>query len=362
MCSTRQNEGHKILNMTTITSLNGHPTDEQGIERGVSAAYTAILDNHLVMAGGCNFPSQEASDRLEKRFYKGIYAAPLTDADSLEWKKIGELPVASAYGAAIQSGDRLCIIGGQTFDRSLRDAVSIRLENGKAVIDTLPSFPVTVDNTAGAELGGKLYVACGNQDGKQSSEVLALDLENIQEGWKPVPQMPDTVARVQPVCAAAEGCLYVFGGFANAAGDTPARLAVDGWRYSPESGEWTAVPGPQDPQGEPLTLSGGIGATVKGSIYCVGGVNKDIFLDAISGTYAFVNPSEYAFQPIEWYRFNPNLLCFDPQEGQWRQTGMASPSLARAGAALAAAGETIYVIGGELKPRVRTPEIVKITE
>ena len=65
-------------------------------------------------------------------------------------------------------------------------------------------------------------------------------------------------------------------------------------------------------------------------------------------------------QAAEWYKFNGRLLAFDTKREQWHLV-QKNQLYARAGALLTTDGEYIYYIGGELKPGIRTPEIVKST-
>ena len=85
----------------------------------------------------------------------------------------------------------------------------------------------------------------------------------------------------------------------------------------------------------------------------MGGVNKDVFLKAIN------NPEPgYLTHPAEWYRFNPKLCLFE--KGRWKIIG-SSPITARAGAAAVVYKHDVFLIGGELKSSIRTPDIYRIT-
>ena len=112
------------------------------------------------------------------------------------------------------------------------------------------------------------------------------------------------------------------------------------------------------------------------TIVAFGGVNREIFTDAISGQYALVEKDKYLLQPAEWYRFNAHLLTFDITTGQWTDLG-AYPSLARAGAAIAVGSQRpavkvgsnaptpvhelqTWCVGGESKPGIRAPEVTRI--
>jgi sialate O-acetylesterase len=54
-----------------------------------------------------------------------------------------------------------------------------------------------------------------------------------------------------------------------------------------------------------------------------------------------------------WYKFNANVMVYDATADAW-STPQTNAEAARAGAAAVAKGNTLYVAGGEIKPRVRT--------
>jgi len=226
------------------------------------------------------------------------------------------------------------------------------------VTDTLPSLPMTIDNMAGALIGDLLYIVGGNVNGVPSADMYSLDLSNMDKGWQKEPGVPGE-PRVQPVCAAQGGKLYVWGGFAPAADGREATLSVDGYVYSPETRVWTSVATPVDKEGKSISLGGGAAVPWgEEAILCIGGVNKDIFLKALQGIYS---GKEYLSHPAEWYQFNKNLLLYYPAKDEWSSLGEYEQG-ARAGAALVADGVYAYIINGELKPGIRTNEINRIKE
>lgn len=344
------------LNQTT-----GFPSHEEGMENGVSACYAGALGGKLIMAGGCNFPDVPASEGGKKKFYKGIYAADITADSVLNWRKVGELPFASAYGVAAVYNDRLICAGGTDGARSLTDVFSVRLnEDGRsAIIDSLPSLPESLDNFCGTVTGRFLLLAGGNRKGVPSNTFWCLDLEDTDAGWTELPSFPGE-ARTQAVCAAEaqnDGYrFYIWGGFAAASAGNEASLSTDGYCYSSDTKQWTAVAAPCDENGEALSVGGGTAVTVDNRwVLCTGGVNKDIFLSALRA------PMEgYMLHEPEWYKFNDRLMVYDMKEDAWN-AAIRSSHLARAGAVLVSGGnDSFYNINGELKPGIRTPEITRI--
>lgn len=337
------------LRSRAVANVFGFPAAEPGYSLGVSACYAGRIGNWLVMAGGCNFPSPG-----RKVYYSGIYAAPL-DGNVLSWRLVGWLPSPAAYGATVASGDSLLLIGGCNSERSLSDVYSLHLDSDgtKASICRLQSLPSAVDNMAAAVADGVAYVFGGNHNGQPSSRLLSLSLVEHLSAWQCRGDAPSR-PRVQPVCAAASGKVYVWGGFDNTSG---CHVATDGLCYDPSADKWTTLPAPRSQKGEQLTLSGGVAWTSDGCIFAAGGVNRDIFLDAISGQYKMVKKDDYLLQSVAWYRFGDNLLRYDVAAGRWLRPAMCDSRLARAGAQAVATPLGVYYIGGELKPAVRTPQI-----
>ena len=54
----------------------------------------------------------------EKKLIIGIYIAPLSNDTAFEWKKIGQLPQAAAYGVTISTEKGLICVGGTTATHS----------------------------------------------------------------------------------------------------------------------------------------------------------------------------------------------------------------------------------------------------
>lgn len=92
----------------------------------------------------------------------------------------------------------------------MSDVFLLSLQKDTLKRDTLPSLPVTMDNMAGALVGHSLYIVGGNVNGIPSSAMYMLDLLDLSGGWKRETDIPGE-PRVQPVCVAQDGKLYVWG-------------------------------------------------------------------------------------------------------------------------------------------------------
>ena len=341
------------LSAQHVRSVVGFPAAEPGYSLGVSACYAGQIGDYLVVAGGCNFP--EAGK--PKKYYAGVYAARM-DRATLQWRLVGFLPEAAAYGATVACGDSLLFLGGNNTDHDLAAVYSVRLNSAgtDVSINRLADLPATADNMAVALAGNDVFVVGGNQNGKPSADVLRYKLgaSTVSSANLRIPGAP----RVQPVAAAYNDKLYVWGGFY--ADGEQSKVHTDGYVYDVNTKEWGALSAPRSVDGEEMTLSGGIAWADGEHLYATGGVNRTIFLDAISGRYECVKKDDYLKQPIDWYKFSGNLYVFDAVAGQWLTTTFANQTLARAGAQAVPTPLGVYYIGGELKPALRTPQIVII--
>lgn len=348
------------LSAQHVRSVAGFPAAEPGYSLGVSACYAGQIGDYLVVAGGCNFP--EAGK--PKKYYAGVYAARI-DRATLQWRLVGFLPEAAAYGATVASGDSLLFIGGNNTEHALAAVYSVRLNSAgtDVSINRLADLPATADNMAVALAGNDVFVVGGNQNSKPSNAVLryklgANSVNQATNSTSAVDLRIPGAPRVQPVAAAYNNKLYVWGGFY--ADGEQSKVHTDGYVYDVNTKEWGALAAPRSADGEEMTLSGGIAWADGNHLYATGGVNRTIFLDAISGRYECVEKNDYLKQPIDWYKFSGNLYVFDAVAGQWLTTTFANKALARAGAQVVPTTLGVYYIGGELKPALRTPQIVLV--
>lgn len=332
---------------------------EPGIEAGLSGCFATTNGSDLIIAGGCNFPGDPFAPGASKKFYRGIYAADTID---MIWRCIGNLPQPMAYGATATTPKGTVLIGGTTPQTPLASCMLLTLDQGEPVLTTLPSLPAPVDNAYAAAIGNTVYLAGGNLDGVPSRSLFALDLDAKEPEWKKLRDMPGN-PRVQPVMAAGvnasgETCLYLFGGFAGRHGKHEPTVELGGLCYTPSTNKWHAVNGPLAPQGTPLAVGGGAVCTLSsGKIAVCGGVNKDVFLEALRN-----QAPDYLSHEPEWYRFNHCTLLFDPATESWLEPLGTATATARAGASVFPGKDnSFYIYGGELKPRVRSSETSHIS-
>ena len=323
-------------------------------EQGVSAPFAGVSNGIVLVAGGCNFPDVPAAEGGRKVFYSDVYALEAAMPQG-GWRKVGQLPDSVAYGVSVSVPDGVAVIGGTNGRQSLATALLLSYSRGKTAVSSLPPLPVGLDNMAGAYGGGYIYVAGGQTDGVAANRAFRLKWPGGSE-WERLPDFPGK-ARLQPVAAVQSGAerqmFYLLGGY-SADGTNGGGLCYDPlynrWRETSD----IAV------DGKAVAL---VGASAVNSgtsfIVCIGGVDRDIFNQALKGAA----PGYMLHEPA-WYRFRTTLLIYNTITDSWSEMEGA-PALARAGSGVVdyADGGTHrwLVINGESKPGVRSADATSVS-
>jgi N-acetylneuraminate epimerase len=308
------------------------------LQKGVSAAYAAISHDKLLVAGGCNFPDKLGFEGGVKVYYDDIVMMDTTILD--KWTHVGKLPKPAAYGVSIRlSSNETLWIGGNTGNESLKNVYSVSLQrSGEPKLDSLPFLPATMDNFAGCAIENSIFVGGGNVNDKPSNDFYSIDIKN-DSIWKKLPPFPG-IPRVQPVMAgiknAERNYVYLLGGFFGGDEFHLPEMAKDVYRYCVEDSTWEKVGEQIDPDTQkPFSLAGAVAMPLQNRyILCMGGVNYDIFLNAITTQYninfnRLLTDKEkkqkndtfsktYMTQPIAYYKFNPECRIFDTKTNQCR--------------------------------------------
>lgn len=358
------------LSQLPITGLTGD------LAKGVSASYAALIDGKLIVAGGANFPEKLGFEGGSKAFYNEIM---LYDAAKNEWKLVGHLPDSSAYGVSVPVSGGALWIGGNTASKSLANCYKVSLkENDSVKLENFPALPAPIDNFAGCAIGDDIFVGGGVEDGKPSNSLYHINAET-DSVWTKLPDFPG-IPRVQPVLAAIEKdgkkYVYLMGGFFGGNADMKPAMATEVLRYDVSAQKWEKVGEQIAPETQkPFSLGGAAAMPVDDRyILCMGGVNYNVFLDAVTTQYNIGNDTtttdeekkqknldfskNYMTQPVEFYEFNPECRIFDTATGEWKTIDV-TPNAARAGATLVFNGKEFFAVQGELKPGVRSAVTMK---
>ena len=363
-----------------ITKYTGFPSQNKDYSIGVTAPFVATTLQNAILAGGCNFPDSSASESGIKQYYNDIYRAKLyPNSPNLNWRKVGELPQPTAYGASIQmpDGHSTLLIGGrnenEVFDDIYRINYSATLDS--VIIDTFPSLPKPRFNMAVTIYNNMLYVIGGIVDGQPSNSVISIDLEaESAEEWNIEPDFPES-PRTQLIAVTMKDDIFIFGGHSPYVGRQNPSVSLTAYKFHPDNNNWVQINSPIDENDNFIALSGGYGTRLNDRyILLSGGVNKDVFLrslvreqksiinDSLRTSTKFNNlvTTDYLRQSVDWYRFNGKVLIYDIIENIYFPIA-TSTYLARTGAGILPCKDGLYIFSGEIKADSTSRDITKLT-
>ena len=334
-CGTRETEAGFVMEDT------GWPAEcSEGYSKGVSAPFCTVFEGRPLIAGGANFPDVPAADGGTKRFYSDIQV--LGDDG---WYRAGELPFPLAYGGCVCADGQTVLAGGSNSSGTVADVFQlVPLGDGVVALPMTP-LPYPVEQAGYAADGSVVYVAGGITPDGVNMKVLAGKIRGLDVEWEEMAPMPEPL--VQPVAFITGGHLHVWGGF-----DPQAKtVSSKGWKMDLETRRWEEAG--EGPDGE--TFAGAAAVVLAdGKAVAAGGVDKDVFSWGLSGK----DKDRYMRMAPEEYGFNRRLRIYDPDKGVWSSAG-ESEAFALAGAGMTTDGSSIYIIGGEIKPGIRTPQTWK---
>lgn len=375
------------------------PAIDSAYARGVSGHFAFIYtlgadSTYLVMGGGCNFPDLPPSRGGQKRYYSAIYRAPLTEQGVGAWEHVGELKQPLAYAGSVTVSDEqvhhLLLYGGETPHGDTSEEVwMVADRNGVHIPDMQdvcgeadPSADTTdrssmADRDSLPKLSGTaavyqpesagVYLIGGRQGGILTNTVRFGSSFGGYQLVKAYPGAP----RLKVVAWASPTTVYMIGSISSTEGRDTARLALGAYRLDAERNRWIELALPTELQG--ATFGGGAAIPWGAHAHMLlGGVHAEAFLPAVQRGQQIRWAKEdgdtrradsltrqqnaYLEQPVAWYRFNPRAWLFDHDSERWHLWG-EHPDLARADAVYLPYRDGILVIGGELKPGVRTTKI-----
>jgi N-acetylneuraminic acid mutarotase len=301
---------------------------------GFAGMFGGVSGGGLIVAGGANFPQKKPWEGGKKVWYDDVF---LLDRADGEWRRVGHLPRPLGYGISVTRGDSVICIGGGDAERNYADAFRIRWTDGRLVTTPLPPLPKPVANACGAVVGGKLFVA-GGQETIDAREALAslfeLDLAAKEPAWRELAPIPGG-GRILAVAAALGDDFYVISG---AALKPEGREYLnDAWRYREGQG-WTRLP----PLPHAVVAAPSPAPNVTSGIFILGGDD---------GTQVGVTRGHRGF--------SKQLLRFDVAAKAWRNVG-DDPGLAVT-APCVRWNDAWVILSGEVLPGVRTPQVWSFT-
>ena len=305
---------------------------------GFAAPFAGVSGGALLVAGGANIAGDKWAATFTKKWYDSVFVLERPDG---AWKKAGKLPRPLGYGVSVTADNGFICIGGSDSAQHYADVFRLTWKDGTLAVSELPSLPKPCANACGALLGRTIYVAGGIETPtatKALKTFWALSLDEANPRWRELEPWPGD-ERMLAVAGVQDGSFFLMSGAKLSAGPDgkPVREYLrDAYRFTPGQG-WkrvadlprpaVAAPSPAIPFGSShlLVLTGDDGANV-------------------------------TFQPVKEHPgFPRNVLSYDTARDAWQISG--GMPFSRATVPTVRWNDRFIIPNGEVRPRIRTPEV-----
>jgi N-acetylneuraminic acid mutarotase len=301
-----------------------------------------VSSEALIVAGGANITGDKWSEPLTKKWYDSAFVLEKPEG---VWKTGFKLPRPLGYGVSITAEDSVWCFGGSDATRHYTDCFRLQWHQGELRTLPLPPMPRACANACGALVGRMIYIA-GGIETPASTEALhsfwSLDLDAPEPIWHELDAWPGP-GRMLATAGAYDGSFYLFSGAALSAGPDgkPVREYLrDAYRFTPGVG-WKRL--------ADLPRAAVAAPSPSPMVHALGTPS----LLVISGDDGL----NVTFQPVEKHPGFPlGSLRYDPVHDAW--TAYAFPEISRATAPTVSWQNQIIIPNGEVRPRVRTPEVL----
>ena len=191
---------------------------------GLGGPLVGIHADHLIVAGGANFPTATGEDRWDvaKVWHADVRVLPLDG--SSEWQTAQPLPQPIAYSAVVSTTFGILCIGGEDANGPLDTVFLLRWDSNNSKLEQvkLPSLPEPNAFGGAATIDGVVYLVGGQTEVGLDSAIahgwsfdLARHLRGHPQQWQKLPQLNGPTRSFNQVVAQHDGFslkLYVMGG------------------------------------------------------------------------------------------------------------------------------------------------------
>lgn len=338
---------------------------------GFAGPINGISNGALIVTGGANFQDKMPWEGGKKHYSKEIHVLQKT-GHQYTWNKNVQttLPEPIAYSGNTATNLGVVYVGGENENGLSNKAYILNWNASKNEVEikSLPDYPIAVTNIALTHIDNVVY-AIGGDEAKQSSDlVFSIDLNNAKPEWKPLPKLPMPLANaVTVVQNDKKGTnIFVVGGRTK----TPSGISDlhnTTFAFSLKKQIWENRAHISD--GENTTnFSAGAGVAIGNeSILIVGGDNGTTFhkIETYLSQIAQSDSAEEKARLIAEKNklntthtgFYKGILLYNTHTDKWSKIGEL-PFLAQVTTTATIWDDKIVLSNGEIKPGVRTPDIM----
>ena len=329
---------------------------------GVAGPFVGVHNDALIVAGGANFPVPAGGDLWEvPKVYHADAWVLVRKGEGYEWFDSFKLKNPVGYGMCVSTEKGVVCIGGQTGETVYSDVFRLEWDakTKKLKQTKLPSLPEACTGGAAAVIGNVVYVA-GGQSGAgldtATKNFWRLDLTAKEPEWEKLPSWPGPARAFNQMVAQHNGremCLYVFGGRrqdAKVEGIKGIIAMSDVYEFGPKRHKSGKAEAWRKRKGSPKPIMAGTAVAVGQShVFVVGGADGE-GLKKIAADAEFVK-THPGFPKRVWAYHTITDTWIDA--GPLPANHVTTPAVKW--------GDDIIIASGEIKPRVRSAKVWRLT-
>lgn len=349
-----------------LPSSNG-----QSKSLGFAGAINGVSNNVFIIAGGANFPNGLPWEGGKKYYSNEIHVLQ-KEGNSFVWNKNVKavLPEAIAYCGVTSTEKGIVYAGGENENGISDKAYLVKWNQDKTQISiiSLPAVPLALTNVALTHIGNVVFASGGDEKNNSSKKFFCFDLENKNAEWKSLPDLPIALANATLIAQnhGQKKNLYLIGGRTKTSSGI-SDLHHTTFVFDIKKNEWEKCADISD--GKNISnLSAAAGVAIdKNYILMIGGDNGKTFhqIETYISQIAKSNLPEEKEKlteeknalSIHHNGFYKGLLLYDTKLNKWTNIGNF-PFPAQVTTNAVKWGNDIVISNGEIKPGVRTPNVV----
>lgn len=331
------------------------PVGQQTEALGVAGPFVGVHHDALIIAGGANFGKPYWDSH--KVWHRDIWVLVRNGSDH-QWVKGGELAGPMAYGASVSTAYGVLCLGGNNAENTLDSVFLLQWDPAQKTISTkeLPHLPSSCAYGSACMVGNTVYLAGGTKSHQLNSALTnfwSLDLSRLPGGdlrWQVLPPWPGPARAFNLTATQHNGqadCVYVLSGRCE---DTQGSIHFlrDVYEYNPSLDCTLSKESPwRKREHSPVCLMAGTAIAVGQShVFVMGGADGSHFFQADD-----LRERHPGFPKRAW--------AYHTITNTWIEAGTVPQN--QVTTQPAAWGDAFIIASGEVRPRVRTPQVWKLT-
>ncbi len=359
--SIAQSQSIKSIDWSLVTQLpvaEGHSK-----QMGLAGPVAGHHHNVLIVAGGSNFEDGLPWEGGKKKYFDDIYVLKKDGHSKYLWHNhTFKLPQNIAYAVSVSTPNGLLCIGGENEKGLSNNVFYIQWNDSQQNIQfvTLPSLPIPLTNATGTIVSNRfVYVAGGEIANGVAKQLMVLDIDNIEAGWRIKSQLPQEVSHA--VLLNNKDQLFLVGG--RKRNDNGISNLYDiVFAFNLLSNTWTTK------SSLPYALSAGTGQALSPNFLLMFGGDKgttfhqvETLLSQIQAEKNEQKKEELIQQKNQLQRqhpgFSKNVLLYNISANKWTTLNPIDETTAVTTTAIVW-DDKIFIPCGEIKAGIRTANIL----